>query len=153
MGKRLLLVLFQTQSCGISLLKLWSWTCVHPLSTHLPLILSILKVCHWFIESLQVAQWLISCRRWLPLETMLTMQEVLYYIIWIAEIIVIIIIIKLILLFLSMSLFLDWKRSFGWLQSWERLLLETDVSTTCEEAIFRFNSEDGFHTGCQNISR
>lgn len=71
------LVLFQTQSCGISLLKLWSWTCVHPLSIHLPLILSILKVYHWFIESLQVAQWLISCRRWLPLEIMLTMQEVL----------------------------------------------------------------------------
>ena len=28
-------------------------------------------------------------------------------------------------------LFLDWKRSSGWLESWEGLLLLTDVSTTC----------------------
>ena len=33
--------------------------------------------------------------------------------------------------------YLDWKRSSGWLESWEGLLLETDVSTTCAEAIFR----------------
>ena len=31
----------------------------------------------------------------------------------------------------------DWKRSSGWLESWEGLLLVTDVSTTCAEAIFR----------------
>ena len=33
--------------------------------------------------------------------------------------------------------FLDWKRSSGWLESWERLLLVTGVSTTCAEATFR----------------
>ena len=33
--------------------------------------------------------------------------------------------------------YLDWKRSSGWLESWEGLLLVTDVSTTCSEAIFR----------------
>ena len=33
--------------------------------------------------------------------------------------------------------YLDWKRSSGWLESWEGLLLVTDVSTTCAEAIFR----------------
>ena len=32
---------------------------------------------------------------------------------------------------------LDWKRSSGWLESWEGLLLVTNVSTTCAEAIFR----------------
>ena len=32
---------------------------------------------------------------------------------------------------------LDWKRSSGWLVSCEGLLLVTDVSTTCAEAIFR----------------
>ena len=31
---------------------------------------------------------------------------------------------------------LDWKRSSGWLESWEGLLLATDVSTTCVEAVF-----------------
>ena len=31
--------------------------------------------------------------------------------------------------------FLDWKRWSGWLESWEGLLLVTDVSTTCAEAI------------------
>ena len=30
-----------------------------------------------------------------------------------------------------------WQRSSGWLESWEGLLLVTDVSTTCSEAIFR----------------
>ena len=34
-------------------------------------------------------------------------------------------------------LILNWKRSSGWLESWEGLLLVTDVSTTCAEAIFR----------------
>ena len=34
-------------------------------------------------------------------------------------------------------IFLDWKRSSGWLESWEGLLLVTDVSITCAEAIFR----------------
>ena len=33
--------------------------------------------------------------------------------------------------------FLDWKISSGWLESWEGLLLVTDVSTTCAEAILR----------------
>ena len=33
--------------------------------------------------------------------------------------------------------YLDWKRSSGWSESWEGLLLVTDVSTTCAEAIFR----------------
>ena len=33
--------------------------------------------------------------------------------------------------------YLDWKRSSGWLESWEGLLLVTDVSTTCAEAILR----------------
>ena len=33
--------------------------------------------------------------------------------------------------------FLDWKRSSGWSESWEGLLLAADVSTTCAEAIFR----------------
>ena len=33
--------------------------------------------------------------------------------------------------------YLDWKRSFEWLESWEGLLLVTDFSTTCAEAIFR----------------
>ena len=32
--------------------------------------------------------------------------------------------------------FHDWKRTSGWLESWERLLFVTDVSTTCAEAIF-----------------
>ena len=32
---------------------------------------------------------------------------------------------------------LDWKRSSGWLESWEGLLLVTDLSTTYAEAIFR----------------
>ena len=126
MGKRLLLVLFQTQSCGISLLKLWSWTCVHPLSTHLPLILSILKVYHWFIESLQVAQWLISCRRWLPLEIMLTMQEVLCCTLnsrdyW-----------KLIIIFIIVIV--PWFKKIIWVIG---ALRRTDISTTCAEAIFR----------------
>ena len=31
----------------------------------------------------------------------------------------------------------DWKTSSEWLESWEGLLLVTDVSTTCAEAIFR----------------
>ena len=31
----------------------------------------------------------------------------------------------------------DWKRSSGWLESWEGLLFVTDVSTTCAEALFR----------------
>ena len=31
----------------------------------------------------------------------------------------------------------DWKWSSGWLESWERLLLVTDVLTACAEAIFR----------------
>ena len=35
----------------------------------------------------------------------------------------------------SVILFL--KRSSGWLESWEGLLLMTDISTTCAEAIFR----------------
>ena len=30
--------------------------------------------------------------------------------------------------------FFDWKRSSGWEESWEGLLLVTDVSTTCAEA-------------------
>ena len=30
-----------------------------------------------------------------------------------------------------------WKWSSGWLESWEGLLLATDVSTICAEAIFR----------------
>ena len=34
-------------------------------------------------------------------------------------------------------MFLDWKRSSGWVESWEGLLLVTDISTTCAEAIFR----------------
>ena len=82
---------------------------------------------------------------------------------------------------LLLETYLDWKRSSGWLESWERLLLVTDVSTTCAEAIFRFSiyqrllylltnqiahqgfwifnwltlpldSEDGFRTGCRNVS-
>ena len=32
-------------------------------------------------------------------------------------------------------MYLDWKRSYGWLKPWEGLLLVTDVSTTCAEAI------------------
>ena len=32
---------------------------------------------------------------------------------------------------------LDWKRSSGWLESWEGLLLVTDVLRTCAETIFR----------------
>ena len=32
-------------------------------------------------------------------------------------------------------MYLDWKRSSGWLESWEGLLSVTDVSTTCAEAI------------------
>ena len=32
---------------------------------------------------------------------------------------------------------MDWKWSSGWLESWEGLLLATDVSTTGTEAIFR----------------
>ena len=31
--------------------------------------------------------------------------------------------------------YLDWKRSSGWLESWEGLLLVTGVSTTCAETI------------------
>ena len=49
-----------------------------------------------------------------------------------------------------------WLKMSGWLESWEGLLLATDVSITCTEAIFRVKSsmmtEDGFHTGCQNVS-
>ena len=33
-------------------------------------------------------------------------------------------------------IYLDWKRSSGWLQSWEGLLFATDVLTTCAEAIW-----------------
>ena len=32
---------------------------------------------------------------------------------------------------------LDWKRSSGWLESWEGLLLVNGISTTCVEAIYR----------------
>ena len=32
-------------------------------------------------------------------------------------------------------MYLDWKRSSRWLESWEGLLSVTDVSTTCAEAI------------------
>ena len=35
---------------------------------------------------------------------------------------------------------LYWKRSSGLLESWEGLLLATDVSSTCAEAIFRLDS-------------
>ena len=34
-------------------------------------------------------------------------------------------------------LYLDWKRSSGWLEAWEGLLLVTDILRTCAEAIFR----------------
>ena len=37
----------------------------------------------------------------------------------------------------SISHSLDWKWSSEWLEFWEGLLLATDVSTTCAEAIFR----------------
>ena len=118
-------MLFQTQSCGISLLKLWSWTCVHPLSTHLPLILSILKVYHWFIESLQVAQWLISCRRWLPLEIMLTMQEVLRCTLNSID-------------YWNYYYFYHYHCSLIEKIIWViGALRRTDISTTCAEAIFR----------------
>ena len=45
--------------------------------------------------------------------------------------------------------YLDWKRSSGWLESWEGPLFATNVSTICAVAIFRviFDSEDGFRTG------
>ena len=33
--------------------------------------------------------------------------------------------------------YLDWKRSSGWLESWEGLLFMSNVLTTCAEAIFR----------------
>ena len=39
-------------------------------------------------------------------------------------------------LLLTVKTNLGWKRSSGWLESWEGLLLLTDVSTTCAEAIF-----------------
>ena len=138
-------MLFQTQSCGISLLKLWSWTCVHPPSTHLPLILSILKVYHWFIESLQVVQWLISCRRWLPLEIMLTMQEVLCCTLNSRDYS------KLIIIFIIVIV--PWFKKIIWVIG---ALRTTDVSTICAEAIFRGSSEDDseedFPTGCRNVS-
>ena len=35
--------------------------------------------------------------------------------------------------------YLDWNRSSGWLESWKGLLLVTDVSTTCAQAISRVN--------------
>ena len=41
------------------------------------------------------------------------------------------------------------------LESCERLLLATNVSTTCAEAIFKVKSHDseyGIHTGCWNVS-
>ena len=34
------------------------------------------------------------------------------------------------------AVYLDWKWSSGWLESWQGLLLATDVSTTCAGAIF-----------------
>ena len=44
---------------------------------------------------------------------------------------------------------LDWKRSSGWLESWEGLLFATDVSTTCAAVIFRVannsRSQDSNH--------
>jgi len=40
----------------------------------------------------------------------------------------------------SSIIYLDWKRSSRWLESWERLLFVNDVSTTCAEAIFRVNN-------------
>ena len=36
--------------------------------------------------------------------------------------------------------FFDWKRSSGWLESWEGLLLVTGVLKTCAGAIFRVKS-------------
>ena len=54
--------------------------------------------------------------------------------------------------------YLDWKRSSGWLESWEGLLLANDVSTTCTEAIFKVKSqetEDGFPprvSKCQSLT-
>ena len=33
--------------------------------------------------------------------------------------------------------YLNWKRSSGWLESWQGLLFVTDISTNCAETIFR----------------
>ena len=41
--------------------------------------------------------------------------------------------------------YFDWKRSSGWLESWEGLLLVTDISTTCLEVIFRVKWLWGWH--------
>ena len=46
--------------------------------------------------------------------------------------------------------YLAWKRSSGWLESWEGRLFATDVSTTCAEG---WHSEYGFHMGCRNVNR
>ena len=35
--------------------------------------------------------------------------------------------------------YLDWKRSYGWLESWEGVLLVTNVSTTARKPFFRVN--------------
>ena len=35
---------------------------------------------------------------------------------------------------------LDWKRSSGWLESWEGFLLVTDISTACEGVSFQFKN-------------
>ena len=49
----------------------------------------------------------------------------------------IVFIVRLLFLFLITCLYLAWKRSSGWLESWEGLFLASDVSTTCAEVIFR----------------
>ena len=49
------------------------------------------------------------------------------------------------------EIYRDWKRSSGWLESWEGLLLVTDVSTTCAEAIFRVKCQVVEKSGCRKV--
>ena len=45
-----------------------------------------------------------------------------------------------------------WKWTSGWLESWEGLLLPTDISTTCAEAIFRVYSISFLHRSSKRQS-
>jgi len=62
-----------------------------------------------------------------------------------------VVLVSITILSIKVSLFLDWKWSAGRLESWEGLLLATDVSTTCAEAMLRVDSDDGFSTGCRKV--